>query len=173
MPICPHSNAECEHYPCNNIPYDEIITDLNTATGKHYRNIKSTRDLINARWKEGYMLDSFKAVHRNMAAAWRGDAEFDQYLRPATLYQARKFEGYLNRAQAHADPVASKGKDDLLSALKNENNRTMPPLSDAAKKVFFSLGVHWTTLQQRVLSGENIFLPPVSSDHKMAAAGER
>jgi hypothetical protein len=33
----------------------------------------------------------------NQVSAWKDDAKMNEYLRPATLFAASKFEGYLNR----------------------------------------------------------------------------
>lgn len=92
-----HSEGNSDGRVSEIIPYDEIITDLNDKSGKSYRsNTETTRELIRARWKEGFRLEDFQKVHTNQAAKWKGDPERDQYLRPATLYRASKFEGYLN-----------------------------------------------------------------------------
>jgi uncharacterized phage protein (TIGR02220 family) len=51
--------------------------------------------MISARIEEGYKLEDFKIVIDNMVAKWKG-TEWEQYLRPQTLFQASKFENYLN-----------------------------------------------------------------------------
>lgn len=78
-------------------PYKEIIDYLNNKTKTtHYRpTSKATQKLIRARWNEGYGLDDFKKVIDNQAFAWQG-TEFWKYMRPSTLFNASKFEGYLN-----------------------------------------------------------------------------
>lgn len=79
-------------------PYDEIISDLNTCTGKRYRVVESNKELIRGRFAEGFTLEDFKAVHRKMVCAWKNTAD-EKYLRPETLYRASKFQGYLNRPE--------------------------------------------------------------------------
>lgn len=77
------------------IPYKDIIDFLNEKTGKSYRSTTSkTKDLIKARYNEGFKLDDFKKVINNKALDWTG-TEYEQYLRPTTLF-GTKFEGYLN-----------------------------------------------------------------------------
>lgn len=79
------------------VPFAEIIKDLNEKTGKnYYASSKQTREMIRALWKQGYRLKDFQAVHENMAAKWKNDPKMNQYLRPVTLYQGSKFEGYRN-----------------------------------------------------------------------------
>jgi len=56
---------------------------------------KKTIELIRARMKEGYTVEDFRKVNRNMAAKWGPDNKMRQYLRPITLYST-KFESYLN-----------------------------------------------------------------------------
>lgn len=93
------------------IPYAEIVTALNEAAGTSYRpTSKKTRQLIHARWAEGFRLPDFEAVIATMAAAWLGDPKMSAYLRPETLF-GPKFEGYLNR------PRPGKGARDAYSGL--------------------------------------------------------
>ena len=77
------------------IPYKEIIEYLNEKAGKQYRyTTPKTRELIKARWKEGFTLDDFKKVIDNKTLLWKGEKE-EIYLRPVTLF-GTKFESYLN-----------------------------------------------------------------------------
>jgi len=81
-----------------NIPFLEIIQDLNQKTGKTFRPTDATKTMIKARFSEGFTLEDFQKVHLNMSANWKNDTKMNQYLRPSTLYCASKFEGYLNIA---------------------------------------------------------------------------
>lgn len=94
------------------IPYTEIVAALNEALGTSYRpTSKKTRQLIHARWAEGFRFPDFEAVIDTMAAAWVDDPKMSAYLRPETLF-GPKFESYLNRPKprkerSHGDPFAS------------------------------------------------------------------
>lgn len=94
------------------IPYTEIVAALNGALGTSYRpTSKKTRQLIRARWAEGFRFPDFEAVIDTMAAAWVDDPKMSAYLRPETLF-GPKFESYLNRPKprkerAHGDPFAA------------------------------------------------------------------
>lgn len=94
------------------IPYTEIVAALNEALGTSYRpTSKKTRQLIHARWAEGFRFPDFEAVIDTMAAAWVDDPKMSAYLRPETLF-GPKFESYLNRPKprkerAHGDPFAA------------------------------------------------------------------
>lgn len=85
------------------IPYSEIVATLNEAAGTAYRpTSKKTRQLISARWAEGYRSEDFAAVIETMAQAWGNDPKMCAYLRPETLF-GTKFESYLNRRRARKE----------------------------------------------------------------------
>lgn len=94
------------------IPYAEIVAALNEAAGTSYRpTSKKTRQLIHARWVEGFRLPDFEAVIATMSAAWLNDPRMGAYLRPETLF-GTKFESYLNRPRPRkeardGDPFAA------------------------------------------------------------------
>ncbi|PEX43875.1 replication protein [Bacillus cereus] len=87
------------------IPYQEIIEYLNAeAKTKYQQKSKKTRELINARWKEGFTLEDFKKVIKTKTNQWINDSNMCGYLRPITLF-GTKFESYLNER-----PVQRTGK---------------------------------------------------------------
>jgi len=80
----------------NNIPYKEILADLNDKAGTNFRYLtQAHRNKIKARWREGNTFEDFQRVHSNRVAYWKDDSKMGEYLRPATLY-SNKFENYLN-----------------------------------------------------------------------------
>ncbi len=89
---------EVEYKKTPVVPYSDIVRHLNERTGSAYRaSSKRTRQLIHARWQEGYRQEDFERVIDTMAAEWGSDPKMSAYLRPETLFSASKFEGYLNR----------------------------------------------------------------------------
>ena len=77
----------------------EIVQYLNDKCGTRYRyQTKGTREHINARLKEGYTVDDFKAVIDKKFEEWHG-TDMEKFLRPETLF-AGKFESYLNQKTA-------------------------------------------------------------------------
>lgn len=87
----PSHSADAER-----IPYKKIIDYLNKKAGTHYKpTSKATQKLIKARWHEGFTFEDFKKVIDNQAFSWQG-TEWWAYMRPSTLFNASKFEGYLN-----------------------------------------------------------------------------
>lgn len=78
-------------------PYAEIVRHLNAKAGKSYRtDSAATRDLIRARFNEGFTLGDFERVIDNKCASWLGDPKMEPYLRPETLFNRTHFEAYLN-----------------------------------------------------------------------------
>src|SRR5690554_4966639 len=84
--------------------YVEIIEFLNECASANYRHTtKKTRELINARMKEGFTVDDFKTVIEYCCREWKGktfgNGELgDSYLRPSTLFN-NKFDERLNKAK--------------------------------------------------------------------------
>jgi uncharacterized phage protein (TIGR02220 family) len=97
------------------IPYKEIVDYLNMRTGSQYKHTtKKTRELIRARWREGFRLEQFKTVIDKKCIEWVG-TEWEKFLRPETLFRAGKFEGYLNQ------PVRRKSsKEEKVNDVMNE-----------------------------------------------------
>ena len=78
--------------------YDEIIKYLNYKTGSHFKpTSKSTQRLINGRLSENYSIDDFKHVIDVKTLEWKNDSKMSKYLTPDTLFNATKFEKYLNQ----------------------------------------------------------------------------
>jgi phage replication O-like protein O len=100
--ITDKTNTDNIHTPVNSNDHitqiEEIIDYLNDKTGKNFRSKnKKTMEKITARLGEGYNLDDFKKVINIKTAKWK-DTEFDDYLRPETLFGG-KFENYLNEKE--------------------------------------------------------------------------
>jgi len=93
------------------IPYKEIIKYFNEVTGKNYKHqSKPTRSVISARISEGFTVDDLKSVIFKKTSEWKG-TENDLYLRPETLFGAKKFEGYVNQAVPLSGPKKRKTSD--------------------------------------------------------------
>ncbi len=88
----------------NKIPYAAIVEILNKEAGTKYRSTtKKTRDLIKARWNEDFREADFTTVIKKKTIKWKGNPEYEIYLRPETLF-GPKFEGYLNEPWPKKEP---------------------------------------------------------------------
>lgn len=79
------------------IPYADIIAYLNEKAVKNFKVSKKAKELIRARWKEGYRLDDFKKVIDNKCAHWLDKVDMRPYLQPSTLFAVSHFDEYLNQ----------------------------------------------------------------------------
>lgn len=73
-----------------NVGFKEVLGYLKTVTG---RNFRESNDL-KARLKD-FSIDEIKSVIDYKAKEWMG-SDMQKYLRPSTLFNKTKFEGYLN-----------------------------------------------------------------------------
>lgn len=96
-----HSAADAEQFD-----WQSVIDYLNEKTGKKFKHTDSNKRLVLARHKDGnYTVDDMKQAIDNQCAAWLNNPEMNQYLRPATLFRASKFEGYLNNGPKQSKPT--------------------------------------------------------------------
>lgn len=73
----------------------QILQFLNEKTGRAYRLVDTNLKLIEARLKSGATLrDCFQVIAKK-TREWKNDAKMAEYLRPATLFNATKFEQYV------------------------------------------------------------------------------
>jgi len=103
------------------IPYKEIIDYLNLKTNSNYKySTNKTKELIKARFNEGFNLEDFKKVIDIKTNEWINDNKMNIYLRPNTLF-GTNFENYLNQ------PIKKKTLKDIslkeLEEIENESNR--------------------------------------------------
>jgi uncharacterized phage protein (TIGR02220 family) len=73
----------------------EVIEFLNQKTGRVYRPVDTNLKLIMARLKSGATVMDCRQVIAKKTREWKGDAKMAEYLRPATLFNATKFEQYV------------------------------------------------------------------------------
>lgn len=91
----PESQPEADSVSLEGVK--EVIDYLNQKAGTKYRaTTAATKRLVGARLKEGFTVDDCKKVIDNKVADWLTDEKMKNYLRPNTLFQASKFESYLN-----------------------------------------------------------------------------
>ena len=102
---------------------NEVIDFLNQVAGTSYKHSETSRKPIRARLNDGFTVEDCKRVICNRWKAWRG-TEWQQYMRPDTLFRPSKFEGYLN-----ATTPSSDGLDNLRAlyeqAKKEEESETL------------------------------------------------
>lgn len=121
-PPTPPKKKKAKAKPNNGdgIPYREIIAHLNEVTGRNYKHTGAkTRQLIIARWNDGFTLEDFKTVIDTKSGKWLRNLKMQDFLRPETLF-SNKFEGYLNEAPVH--PLKGKISDKTIEFLPRLND---------------------------------------------------
>lgn len=90
----------------------DIINHFNSVTGQKLKaSAKSHSENISARLSEGHSVDDLKMVIDSKYKEWVNDSKMAQYIRPSTLFQVGKFNGYLQ--QAKSTPVQKSSLHDL------------------------------------------------------------
>jgi uncharacterized phage protein (TIGR02220 family) len=80
------------------VTIQKVILYLNERSNSTYTTSKSNVECLSARIKEGYTIADFRKVIDKKVEQWLG-TEQEKYLRPITLFQAKKFENYLNEPE--------------------------------------------------------------------------
>lgn len=73
---------------------EKIINHLNEVAGTKFRPVESNLKFINARLKDYDETDLLSVIDKKVKE-WKG-TKMQQYLRPETLFNATKFETYVN-----------------------------------------------------------------------------
>ena len=103
---------------------EEILSYLNQKAGKKFRvTAESNQKYIKARISEGYSLEDFKLIIDSKTLQWNhlifsNGQPASNYLRPATLFNSKNFENYLNENNLE-EPHNKKFKNDLDRDLWN------------------------------------------------------
>lgn len=74
---------------------ERAIEHLNLKTGRRFTAVEANAKLIRARIAEGATLKNFTDVIDLKTRQWLKDPHMNQYLRPATLFNAEKFHQYV------------------------------------------------------------------------------
>lgn len=94
------TDTEAEPEDTESGDIEAIVERLNDVCGTQFKSSsRKTRQLIQARMKEGFGPGDFYEVIRKMHNEWGQDPKMVRYLRPETLF-GPKFEGYLNQQTA-------------------------------------------------------------------------
>ena len=90
----PKIEKESEKEKDNKYIAEQVLYYLNEKANKHYKAIDSNLKFITARLKD-YNEADLKAVIDKKLVEWKG-TDMERFLRPETLFNATKFESYVN-----------------------------------------------------------------------------
>lgn len=92
-----------------------VIDHLNLKTGSAFRHADSHMRLIASRLKAGATEDELCRVIDRKCLEWLQNQEMRQYLRPATLFSPKKYDGYVGQL---THPLPNKGPGNSQSSGK-------------------------------------------------------
>ena len=91
--------------------YSQVVQYLNQKANTNFReNIESTKRLIKARERQGFVLEDFKKVIDTKCAQWLQNKDMKKYLRPETFF-GNKFESYLNEQNVQSEKIETDMSD--------------------------------------------------------------
>ncbi len=82
---------------------ESVLDFLNKEANRMFRPVDDNLRLIRARLKEGVTVEQCKAVIKMKVKEWVTKSDMTQYLRPETLFNPTKFEGYLGQIGGNSD----------------------------------------------------------------------
>tara|TARA_R110000765_G_scaffold426063_1_gene540608 strand:- start:793 stop:1365 length:573 start_codon:yes stop_codon:yes gene_type:complete len=121
-----HENCPSVLLPSLDDTADKVIDYLNSQAGTRYKHTDTNRKLINARLKEYTKREVFDVITKK-CAEWKG-SEMERYLRPSTLFNATKFDEYLN--QKVIDKPATGRNTPSLDSTRTRDKTVQQQLAD-------------------------------------------
>ncbi|EHN8766380.1 conserved phage C-terminal domain-containing protein [Enterobacter hormaechei] len=98
-PICPVA-AQPDRDVLITDQAKQVLTHLNQVTSSRYQVSTTSLQNIRARIGEGFTVEELSLVVDYCNAKWSEDLTMSAYLRPQTLFQPSKFQGYLKSARS-------------------------------------------------------------------------
>jgi uncharacterized phage protein (TIGR02220 family) len=97
-----------------------ILECLNAVAGRDFKPVAANLQHIQARLNEGAGVFECNVMIQRMVKLWGNDPKMRQYLRPETLFNATKFQGYY---QARHDPLPGEQVDQVARDKQAANLR--------------------------------------------------
>lgn len=88
----------------------EVLQFLNEKTNRSYRPVDSNLKLIIARLKSGATVVDCRQIIAKKTREWQTDTKMSEYLRPATLFNAIKFEQYMGELIIPEEEITNDAK---------------------------------------------------------------
>lgn len=148
-------DTEVEAKALRKIDIDECLNYLNEKTGANFKlKTERHRGFVNARMEEGATLEEMKAVVDVKTQQWLNDTERSKFLRPSTLFNSEKYDGYVAESR-RKQAVVVNGKKYNHERLKEhetymdriKRNKIDPRDTDALKVFFEEEDKHPSTIR--------------------------
>lgn len=95
-------------HPAEEATIKSIIDYLNKQSGHSYHVTDKTKELIEARFSEGFTEQEFMDVIKYKSGEWKDVTEMNPFLQPSTLF-GDKMDKYLNQAKSNGGSVEPRG----------------------------------------------------------------
>ena len=105
-----------EMQPLSSGTAELILADLNKLAKTNFRPVKSNLKLIQARLNEGHSFEDIEQVVARKCLEWRDNPAMAQYLRPATLFNAEKFNQYVGQLSMEVPRGTNQGQSTSRTA---------------------------------------------------------
>ena len=83
----------------------DTLNYLNEKADRQFRPTQGNLKFINARLNEGHEIDALKSVIDLKCYEWLDDEKMKKYLRPQTLFNSEKFDGYVQEASEELEKI--------------------------------------------------------------------
>lgn len=87
----------------------QVLAHLNSQSGSAFKNVDSNLRLIAARLGEGHSIDDCRRVVDAKVRDWKG-TEYAKFLRPETLFNPTKFNGYAGQLASGLATASAAGR---------------------------------------------------------------
>lgn len=98
-------------------PIAEVLAYLNKTAHKNFKPVTANVKFVEARFREGASFEDFTRVIDLKVAQWYSDEKMAQYLRPETLFNASKFQAYLNESPPATTEQSQESERDRIRRL--------------------------------------------------------
>lgn len=114
-----------------------VIDYLNSKTGKKFQPVDANTKLIRARIKDGATWETLTGVVDLKCRDWLNDPKMHEYLRPATLFNAEKFNQYVGLIGAPRPKTKEEELDEAFGMLSGKAAEPVGDIFEGAFKEVF------------------------------------
>lgn len=115
-----NTSGKPDHTKKADVDFDKFFDWFNQVTERRFQNTPTNRKFVNARLKEkGVTKEDLVKVVVFKTAEWK-DTEFKKFLRPSTLFNSEKFEGYLNEVNEQQNQKQRSAKQSTATNVEQD-----------------------------------------------------
>lgn len=100
---------------------ETVLNLFNEICSRSFKSSGPNLRCIKARLKEGYTLEDFRIVTEDRFKDWKDSPRMKRFIKPDTLFNEDKFDGYLQSAKASLRPDSDPMEAFVLAHLGNDS----------------------------------------------------